>query len=153
MSARAREVGDPQGALDRLLVLGAGDPVQPREHAQDLAAGELHVEVVQLRHDAHLQARLLGVLGHRIAEHGDLALVGERLRGEHPHRRGLPGAVGAEQPEADPARHLEIEPVDGRDRTEALDHAPDRDRRRSGAARGHARAGAIEATHIHEQQL
>ena len=34
--------------------------VEAREHRQDLPAGQLDVEVVELRHDAHLQARLLG---------------------------------------------------------------------------------------------
>ena len=37
--------------------------------------------------------------------------IGDRLPGEQPHRRRLAGAVGAEQPEADPGGPVEIEAV------------------------------------------
>jgi hypothetical protein len=100
--------------------------VEAREDAEDLAAGELDVEVVELGNDAHLHARLLGLLGQPVAQHADLALGRQRLRRQRPHGRRLAGAVGAEQAEADAGRHLEVEPVDGGDLAVALDRAADR---------------------------
>ena len=92
-----------------------GDPVEVREHAQVLLDRERDVEVVELRHDAHLRARRLGLVGQPVAEHLELALVGDRLRGQHLHRRRLAGAVGAEQADARALGHVEVEPVDGDD--------------------------------------
>src|SRR3712207_7171780 len=57
--------------------------------------------------------------------------VGHGLAGEHPHRRGLAGAVRAEQADARALRHLEVEAVDRGDRAVALDDA----------AEGYGRAG------------
>ena len=54
-SCRAGRPGSrsrPRGR--RLAPLAAGDPVQVREHAQVLLDRERDVEVVELRHDAHL---------------------------------------------------------------------------------------------------
>ena len=80
-------------------------------------------------HDTHLHPRLLGLVGQPVAEHVISPAVGERLRGEHPHRRRLAGAVGAEQPEADAGRDLEVEAVDRGDLPEPLDGAAELDRR------------------------
>jgi hypothetical protein len=56
-----------------------------------------------------------------VAEHAQLAGVGDRLPGEQPHGGGLPGAVRPQQAEADPLRNVEVEPIYGRDRAEVLD--------------------------------
>ena len=92
-----------------------GDAVEVREDEQVLLDGQRHVEVVELRDDAALRARLLRLAGQRVAEHLELALVGDRLRGEHAHRRRLAGAVRAEQADARPLRDVEVEAVDGGD--------------------------------------
>ena len=94
----------------------ARDPVEVREHAQVLLDRQRRVEVVELRHDAHLGARRLGVARERVAEHLDLALVGDRLRGQQPHRGALARAVGPEQADAGALGHLEVEVVDRGDR-------------------------------------
>ena len=86
------------------------------------------VEVVELRHDAALRARRLRLLRQPEAEHLELALVGDRLRGQQPHRRRLAGAVRPEQADARALRHVEVEPVDGGDRAVALHHAAQTDR-------------------------
>ena len=99
----------------------AADPVQVCEDEQVLLDGQRHVEVVELRHDAALRAGLLRVLRQPVAEHLELALVGDRLGREHAHGRRLAGAVGAEQADARPDRDVEVEAVDGRDRAVALD--------------------------------
>ena len=129
VSARGPEVGDVQRALHRRGPLGAGHPVQLREHVEDLAGGQLDVEVVELGHDAHRHPRLLGLARQGVAEDLDRALVGQRLGGEHPHRRRLAGAVGPEQPEADSRRDHQVQAVHGGDLAEALDHAAQLDRR------------------------
>jgi hypothetical protein len=105
------------------VAVGALDPVQVREHAEVLLDGQRRVEVVELRHDAALGARDLRLARQPVAEHLDLALVGDRLRGEHPHRGRLPGAVRAQQADAGADGQVEVEAVDGGDRPEALDDA------------------------------
>ena len=75
-------------------------------------------------HCARADLRLAGQLE---AEHLELALVGDRLRGEQPHRRRLPRAVRPEQADARALRHVEVEPVDGGDRAVALDDAAQAD--------------------------
>ena len=97
----------------------ARDAIEAREHRQDLPAGELDVEVVELRHDAHLHARLLGFARQLVAEHRDRARVGERLRGQHAHRRRLARAVRAEQAEADALGTSRSRPSTARSRRSA----------------------------------
>ena len=127
--AQARQVERP---VDR----GAdvGDPVEAGEDGQVVLDGDVDVEVVELRHDAHLGAGRLGVAGQLVAERPQLARVGQRLPGQQPHRRRLAGAVRPEQAEADALGHVEVEPVDRRDRAEPLDHAAQFDRRHGGHA-------------------
>ena len=126
--AAVAEARHLERALDRGLALGARDPVEVREHAQVLLDGQRRVEVVELRHDAHLGARRLRVAGERVAEHLDLALVGDRLRGQQPHRGALAGAVGPEQADAGALGHLEVEVVDRGDLAVALDDAAEAER-------------------------
>ena len=99
-----------------------------REDEQVLLDGQGHVEVVELRGNSALRARGLGLLGEPEAEHLELALVGDRLGGEEAHRRRLARAVGPKQADAGAFGHVQVEPVDGRDRAVALDHAPQSNR-------------------------
>jgi hypothetical protein len=62
-----------------------------------------------------------------VTEDLELALVGDRLRGEHLHRRRLAGAVGAEQADARPLGDVEIEAGHGDDLPVALDDAAQAD--------------------------
>ena len=48
------------------------DPVEPREHGQVVLHRHVHVEVVELRHHAHLGARLLGLGRQLVAEHAQI---------------------------------------------------------------------------------
>ena len=122
------EVGDLERPLDGGVALAAGHAVEVGEDEEVLLDGERHVEVVELRHDAALRAGDLGLLRQRVPEHLELALVGDHLRGQHPHRRRLARAVGAEQADARALGHVEVEAVDRRDRAVAL-------RRRAGGSR------------------
>ena len=82
---------------------------------------ELAVQGVLLRHDA---AQLLGQS--RMGGHVDAAHEGPAGRRhhpgrEHPGRRGLPGAVRAEQPEDLPGPDVEVELVHGGEVSPAVD--------------------------------
>ena len=98
-----------------------------REDEQVLLHGQRRVEVVELRRDSALGAGGLRLLRKAKAEHLDLALVGDRLGGEQPHRRRLARAVGAEQADAGPLGHVQVEPVHGGDLAVALDDAAEAD--------------------------
>src|SRR5207248_9898779 len=58
-----------------------------------------------------------------------LALVGAQGRRQHPHGRGLAGAVGSEQSEHRARGDVEVDPVERHDVAEALAEAFDRDGR------------------------
>ena len=75
----------------------------------------------------HSRARRLRLARQPEAEHLELALVGDRLRGQQRIVVDLPGAVRAEQADARARRHVEVEPVDRRDRAVALDDAAQAD--------------------------
>ena len=115
--AAVDEVRQLERALDRVAPLGASDPVEVREDEQVLLDRERHVEVVELRRDAELRARLLRLVRQPEAEHLELALVGDRLRGQQPHRRRLAGAVRPEQADARALGDVEVETVDRGDLT------------------------------------
>jgi hypothetical protein len=126
------EVGDLERALDRRPALGPAEPVEVGEDAQVLLDGQRRVEVVELRHDAHLGPRDLRLLGQPVAQDLELAGVRDDLRGQHLHRRRLARAVGAEQADAAPGGDVEIEAVDGDDVAEALDDRAQADREVAG---------------------
>jgi hypothetical protein len=108
-------------SVDGGPALGGRDAVQAREDAQVVADGQRRVEVVELRHHAHLRPGHLALLGQDVAEHDQAPLVGDRLGGEHLHGGRLAGPVGPEQAHARSLRDLEVEPGDGGDRAVALD--------------------------------
>jgi hypothetical protein len=139
------QVRHRERALDRRAPLGAADPVEVREHDQVLLDRERRVEVVELRDDAALGARLLRLARQAVAEHLDLPLIGDRLGGQHLHRGRLAGAVRPEQADARPLRDVEIQSVDGRDGAVAL-HDPahaERERRLFGQVLGRCHAAQV----------
>ena len=128
VSRRARQVRDLERPLDRRRALVPAEPVEPREHAQVLLDRERGVEVVELGDDPALRPSLLRLAGQPVAEHLELALVGDRLGRQHLHGRRLAGAVRSQEPDAGARRHVQLEAVDRGDRAEALRHAPQSDR-------------------------
>ena len=100
VSRRSPRLAMPSARSIAGLALACRHPVEVREDQQVLLDRERDVEVVELRHHAHLRARLLGVLGQPEAEHLELALVGDHLRRQRLHRRRLAGAVRPEQADA-----------------------------------------------------
>ena len=69
--------------------------------------------------------------------------IGLEQRGQDPHDGRLAGAVGAQQPEDRPARHVEIDAAERAHVTEVLDQPADGDRRPG--APGGPGASALEA--------
>jgi hypothetical protein len=125
-----RAIGEA-GAFQRQLHRGApvlaAHAVQRREHREVLARRELDVEAVELRDHADLRPDLLRLPRELEAEDVQPARVGERLRGQQAHRRGLPRAVGSQEPHARPALNIQVEAVDRDPFTESLDHTPEAD--------------------------
>ena len=128
VSRRPVEVRDLERPLDRRRALVPAEPVEPREHAQVLLDRERGVEVVELGDDPALRPGLLRLAGQPVAQHLELALVGDRLGRQHLHGRRLAGAVRSQEPDAGARRHVQLEAVDRGDRAEALRHAPQSDR-------------------------
>ena len=122
------ELGHLQRPLDGVPALGASDPVQVREDEEVLLDRQRDVEVVELRRDAELRARLLRLVGQLEAEHLDLALVRDRLPGEESHRRGLARAVRPEEADARARGHVEVEAGDRGDLPVTLHDATEPDR-------------------------
>ena len=92
--------------------LAAAEVVQAAEQLEVLAPGEELVDGVVLHGQADPAPDLRGFPCD--VEAGDLgaAAVRPQQGGEDPHRGGLAGAVGAEQPADGSGRHREVEPVE-----------------------------------------
>ena len=112
--------------------LGRRQLVEPAEHPQVLAPGQVLVDRRVLAGQADDLAELVGLLDD--VEAGDGRSSGVRLeqRRQDPDRRRLARAVGSEQTEDGALGDLEIEPVEGADlvlaRLVDLDQAFGRDR-------------------------
>jgi len=92
--------------------LGARQPVQPADHLQVLAAGELAVDRRELAGQADLAPHREGLPDHVVAEHAGLARRRLEQRGEDADQRGLARPVGPEQPEHHPRGDVELEAVE-----------------------------------------
>ena len=93
------------------------------DETQVLKDGQVFVERELLGHIAHLQAQFLGFLGHAAAENGCLPRGRHQQSAQEPHRRGLAGAVRAQETEDAAARDVEIEIAYRGYRTEAARQA------------------------------
>ncbi len=106
--------------------VGAGIDRGPRElpehahHLQVLATGEVGVDRRELARHADPTADGVGVLHDVTTQHLGPSGIGLEHGGQHPHGGGLAGAVGTEQAEHGPFRHLEIDAVEGDDVVEPL---------------------------------
>jgi hypothetical protein len=91
-------------------------PLEAVEHAvvHHLVAGAGTAEgAAGLGDVADAAAHLLGLPDDVVAGHRGRALRRGEQRGEHPQRRGLAGAVGAEEPDDLTLGHVEVDAVDG----------------------------------------
>ena len=91
--------------------------------------GEFEVEGVLLGDEADPAADPGPVGGRVHAEHPEGALRDGRHAGDHPHGRGLPGAVRTEEPVGLALGDLKVDPGDGHEALELLDQALGRDHR------------------------
>src|SRR6185295_11463814 len=106
--------------------------VEAADEVEVLLDGEVLVEGEALGHVAHPAADARSVLAHVEAEAGPLAGVGREEAAEHSQGRGLPAAVGTEEPADLSPGHPEVEPLDHRTRTEGLAQSTDVDGERRG---------------------
>ena len=117
----ARGQAEPVQRLGHCL-LDRVELVEPRHEGQVLGDGQVFVEGEALRHVADL-ALYRGALGADIEpEHRALPGIGLEQAADHPDRRGLARAVGAEETDDLAGRHREIDIVDHRALAEALGH-------------------------------
>src|SRR5262249_23480054 len=118
----ARELADPACPL-RLeldeaqhLVDRAPARVERSKKRQGLGDRELLAQLRLLQLDSEARAkRAVAALAPSLAEHLDVAFVGQRESLENLDRGRLAGAVGTEQAEALAPAHVEIEPRDCHD--------------------------------------
>ena len=126
LDAAVAGVGDA-GQLEDLLDALAGMVARGGEDPQVVAPGAPGVEARVLEHGADLGARVLEVVVDLAVEPRGAGVDPDQPE-QHPDRRALAGAVGAEEA-GDPARlDLEAEVRDGPDRAEALAQSLDLDR-------------------------
>jgi hypothetical protein len=114
----------------------SGQVVQPAHHLEVLEAGQVLVDGRVLPGEPDRRAHRPGVADHVQPDHLGPPRVGAEQRGQDPDHRGLPRAVGAEQPEHGPLGHGQVHSVECGGGAEALHQPLDDDR--IGHA-GHAR--------------
>jgi hypothetical protein len=105
---------DPgQALIDPLPQLAAGEPVQRAPERQVVAGGQVLVDRDLLRHHPEVALDRRRLEPDVAAVHQDPAAVGLENPRDHAQRRGLAGAVGAEQAEDLAVPDLEGDVVDG----------------------------------------
>ncbi len=114
-----------QQLVGPLARLGLGEAEQAAEHEEVLPAAENLIDGCKLPGQPQHLANGDGVLHNIAAEHLGPARVRLEQRGKHTHKRRLAGSVGAEQRKDRSLGDLEVDPGEGRSRTEALDKALD----------------------------
>src|SRR5262249_48079959 len=128
--------------LDAALELRVWDAVVAAEDAQGVDRRERLDQRVLLERHAEARAHAARLARHVEAEHAGAPTARAGHPVDHAQRRGLAGAVRAEQPEADAGRHVEVDAVDGHAVAVALAERPaldDRLRLGHGALVAHAR--------------
>ena len=106
------EVESLQELACALLRVGRAELVEPAEHPEVLAAGEVLVDRGVLPGEADQPAHRLGVARDVEAGDGRPARVGTKQRRQDANGRRLSGAVRAEQPEHRAFLHVEIDAVE-----------------------------------------
>jgi hypothetical protein len=117
VGAKLQKVEQLGGAL---LDLRRRQQVVAAEYGQVLDRGKLLQERVLLERHAQTRAHLARLARHVDPEHVHVAAGGPRHAVDHLQRRRLAGAIGPQQPEAQPRRHLQVHPVHREALPEAL---------------------------------
>ena len=100
-------------SLARARAARRGQAVQPPDHLQVLAPGELLIHGGELAREADAAADRKRRRDDVVAEHARAAGGRWQQRGQDAHERRLAGAVGPEQPEHGARRDREVEAVQG----------------------------------------
>ena len=109
-------VGDLQhlhGPLHALLAARAGHALDVADEREVVADGHVQVQRRQLGHVPDLLLHRLRLLQDVVPVQLHRALRGGEVAGDDVHRRGLPRAVGPEEPEDLAPVHGEVQAVDG----------------------------------------
>ena len=97
------------------------------------------VERVVLGHDTEAGPDLGAVVTRVQAKDAELAVADRRGAADHPHRRGLAGAVGTKEPERLAPGDVEVDSIDRRERAEPLREPTRMNERLRRAVDGHGR--------------
>ena len=116
------------------------EAVEAADEPEVLLARQQLVDGGGLAGQAHRPAHRLGLADHVVPRHPRGAAGGGGQRRHHPHRRGLAGPVGTEQPQHRATRHVEADPVDGDGLPEVLDELFGLDGRPAGLPAAHSAA-------------
>jgi hypothetical protein len=103
-----------------MLHLGARLIIEASHEAQEFCARELLVNEGAVGNEAELHLRAHGIARQVHAGNRDAPAGGTQDAGDHAQRRRLSGAVRTEEAKQLAARHLERDPVDGREASVAL---------------------------------
>ena len=128
-SARLGEIEALEQLVRAHLRLRPPLAVQPPDHDEVLDPGQVVVDRRVLTGEPDPRAQRRGFSHHIEPGHPRGPGIGLQQRGEHAHRRGLPGPVRAEHAEHGARRGLQVDPVKGAHRPERLHEALDADGR------------------------
>jgi hypothetical protein len=144
-------LGEPVGGVAQVhggehvvnpaAALSAGHVEQAGEQGHVLPSREAGVGRQLLGHVADQAPGREGLLHDVVAEDIDAAPVRRQQGGQDADGRRLAGAVGPEQAGRSPFGHVEVDAVDGHERTKALAQLVDADGERPGG--GHASASPL----------
>ena len=118
--AELAHAGSGQQPVRALFANMAGTSNRVGVETDVLVDREVLVETEPLRHVADMLLALLGVRHDVDAVDDDVAAVRLHHAGQHPHGRGLAGAVGTDQAENLAAIHRETETIHGGNGSEPL---------------------------------
>jgi hypothetical protein len=108
-----REVGQVEQVVDPVGPLRPGDAVRLAAEPEVLAGGQLLVDARLLGHVADRLPDGAGPLADVEPVDPDVAGRRRQQGDQRLDRRGLAGAVGAQEPEELPPRHPDVDPADG----------------------------------------
>ncbi len=121
------KIGQLHDGVDGALARARLDSVRGREELQVFVHGHALVNLEPIRHEAEQAPNVQGALDHVVAADEHPPLIGLQERRHHAKGGGLPGAVGADEPEDLSLGHLKPDVVEDLHRTEAVGHTLDAD--------------------------
>ena len=113
------------------------------QRTQVFAAAQVRIEGRRFDESTDLEQPPPIASPERPAQHLDRSRVGSDEAGQQPHRGGLAGAIGSEEPVDHAGRHRQVEPVEGEALAVALAQAPRGEGEAVGVRRGNRHAATV----------